>query len=229
MLDFGLEAVTDVTLLNGLPHPQFSATRGNLDPNSNLHSLSRSCSHFPDRAITLCGAGMLCESTSATISSAPNQIANAAIDPVGLWLVHVDIHPASLNERRRLRPLRLCVFLPPLCNSHNQRKNRAQPSKETQHGKSEPDQLNLPHPSVVICSQSIRDVLPTMPFPANLGWSVISSQVLLGSLPLQSASEPQLGSSRVRRACQPTSCKAWSDRGSQPQSIPMPCFLARPP
>jgi len=54
-----------------------------------------------------------------------HEIADAAINPVGLWPVNIDIQPALLNERGSLRPLRLRVLLPALCYGHNQRKNRA--------------------------------------------------------------------------------------------------------
>jgi tetratricopeptide (TPR) repeat protein len=56
------------------------------------------------------------------LSAAQADVALGSV--VGLsWFVRVDIQPAPLNQRRRLRPLRLCVFLPALCQGHNQHKN----------------------------------------------------------------------------------------------------------
>ena len=75
-----------------------------------------------------------------------HQITDAAVDPISLPLLCVDIKPASLYERRRLRPSRLCVLLPPLRYGYNQRKHRAQPSEENQQNESGKGQSDLPHP-----------------------------------------------------------------------------------
>jgi deazaflavin-dependent oxidoreductase (nitroreductase family) len=56
-----------------------------------------------------------------------NGVSDAAIDPVSLRFVRVDIDTASLYARRHLRPLRVGMFHPSVCCSYHQRKHRTQP------------------------------------------------------------------------------------------------------